>query len=601
MNLRHIRTMLHLRWKLSVNAAAKAGKLNRILTIILLVALFAGSTLAFFVALFAGNRILGKTTPNSLMLVWDGLLAGFVVLVLISIVTEIQRSELITFEKLLHLPLSLREVFVLNYVSSWFSFAVIAIVPFMLGLSISLVKLHGPFAILNLITTFSFVAMMTALTYQLRGWLARLLANKRRRGTVVAITTFSVIVLAQLPNAANIYYQRQSRMNREAARQTAEQLESDHGPNEGEDALTQDRLSSMTANGMTTYVRIANTVIPFGWPAIAVRGIAMGNPFPAVLSSIGMLLIARVSLASAYRSTLRNCTSGDSPVTHAKSRPHKALKASKKRLPWIPNIPGLTAQVRTVATFCFLNFVRAPQAKMALFTPFVITLAFGYVFVASSSGDMQPNMVTTFLRPFASLGLLSTLILGMTQFFTNLFGLDRSGFRMLVLMPIQRRDVLLGRNLAMFPIVAVQALIMLIAIQILAPLSLSRFLATVLQVPIVFLLLSTVGNYVSIVAPYAYATGGTAPANAKLVPILLQLALMLFCPFFLMPACLALGVELLAGLGTSVWSSAPIYLVVSIIELGAVAWLYLRILNPQGQLLFEREPRILTEVTSLPE
>jgi len=44
------------------------------------------------------------------------------------------------------------------------------------------------------------IFMVTAWTYCLRGWLAALMVNKRRRRAIVAGVTFGSILLIQLPN-----------------------------------------------------------------------------------------------------------------------------------------------------------------------------------------------------------------------------------------------------------------------------------------------------------------------------------------------------------------------------------------------------------------
>ena len=41
----------------------------------------------------------------------------------------------------------------------------------------------------------------------------------------------------------------------------------------------------------------------------------------------------------------------------------------------------------------------------------------------------------------------------------------------------------------------------------------------------------------------------------------------------------------------------PIYLILSVIELAAVVWLYLKVLDAEGRLLQSREQRVLAEVT----
>ena len=50
----------------------------------------------------------------------------------------------------------------------------------------------------------AFFLMVTALTYQLQGWLASLMSNPRRRRTVVVATTAIFVLIVQLPNLLNL-------------------------------------------------------------------------------------------------------------------------------------------------------------------------------------------------------------------------------------------------------------------------------------------------------------------------------------------------------------------------------------------------------------
>ncbi len=47
---------------------------------------------------------------------------------------------------------------------------------------------------------FGFFFMVTAWTYCLRGWLAALMVNKRRRRAIIVGVTMAFMLLAQLPN-----------------------------------------------------------------------------------------------------------------------------------------------------------------------------------------------------------------------------------------------------------------------------------------------------------------------------------------------------------------------------------------------------------------
>jgi hypothetical protein len=109
---------------------------------------------------------------------------------MIGIATEIQRSETIDLARLLHLPVSLNEVFLINYLASHFTVSVIVVLPAMLGLAVGLAHDKGPEMLWLIPLALSFIFMITAWTYCLRGWLVSLMVNqRRRRAIIVGVTT----------------------------------------------------------------------------------------------------------------------------------------------------------------------------------------------------------------------------------------------------------------------------------------------------------------------------------------------------------------------------------------------------------------------------
>src|SRR5262245_47741950 len=112
MNWSQFRTILWLRWRLSRNQLQRGGELSRALTVLLtaLAGLVAvGGALA---CLILGARLLGRVPPDGLMLIWDGFTIAFLFFWVIGLMTELQRAESIDLARLMHLPVSLRQVFV---------------------------------------------------------------------------------------------------------------------------------------------------------------------------------------------------------------------------------------------------------------------------------------------------------------------------------------------------------------------------------------------------------------------------------------------------------------------------------------------------------
>ena len=119
---------------------------------------------------------------------------------MIGLLTELQRSETIDLQKLMHLPVALGQMFAINYLVSHFALSIVFFVPIMVGLGIGLAVARGPEMILLVPLALSMVFMITAWTYCLRGWLATMMSNPRRRRTVIMFITMAFVLLAQGPN-----------------------------------------------------------------------------------------------------------------------------------------------------------------------------------------------------------------------------------------------------------------------------------------------------------------------------------------------------------------------------------------------------------------
>src|SRR5262249_43190461 len=90
-----------------------------------------------------------------------------------------------------------------NYFSSLASVSLLLFLPAMIGLSLGLFLSRGWPMLLLLPMLASFLLMVTALTYQFQGWLATLMANPRRRRTIIVLTTMFFVLLSQMPNLVN--------------------------------------------------------------------------------------------------------------------------------------------------------------------------------------------------------------------------------------------------------------------------------------------------------------------------------------------------------------------------------------------------------------
>ena len=195
MTWEHLKAIASLRWRLLVNQWKRGGDFNAVIGIILLYLSLMFGVVAFAGGLAAGLMGLPRARPEHLLFVWDGIVLAFLFFWVIGLVTDLQRSDALAFDNLLHLPVSLKGTFLLNYFSSFFSVALIIFVPGIAGLICATVYVLGPGMLMLVPLAASFVLMVTAVTYQFRGWLAMLMVNRRRRRTIMAVFTFSIALM----------------------------------------------------------------------------------------------------------------------------------------------------------------------------------------------------------------------------------------------------------------------------------------------------------------------------------------------------------------------------------------------------------------------
>jgi len=579
MNWSQLRTIIWLRWRLTRNQWSRGGKINAILTIIIA---FIGLGIGFIggiAGLLVGTFVLSKASPPVMLVVWDLIFGVFLFMWLAGIVSEIQRSEMIDIGRLLHLPISLRNIFMVNYLASHLTFSIILFLPAMLGLSLGLILGGRGFMILMFPLTLGVVFMITAWTYCLRGWLVTLMMNKRRRRAIIAGVTFAFILLSQLPYImSNIMHNRERHKHK-----TTESLQTEQKtPDE-----SRDRDMITLPNGLL----VAHKVVPFLWVGNGAMSLATGNVWPAVLGAAGGFLLGGLGLRRAYRSTIR-FYQGQTVVKRSKRKPKKAVKLSGDGKNLIERqLPGVPEEAAASALAFFRCLMRAPEVKMVLGTNFIMLLIFGTMIFIRRSTSISDNF-----RPFIATGAIVFMFLTLSQLMYNLFGFDRAGFRQLVLLPTPRKQILLGKNLAFLPIAAGIGAIFLLIVKIAMGISLVIVIAAGLQLLAAFLLLSMVGNLISVLVPYRVAAGSLKPTKSSTKTGVLIFISRIFFPMIMAPIFFPPAIGLLfSKVG---WlPAAPVNLLFSTVLLAILAFFYRLSLGPIGELLQRREKQILEVVT----
>ena len=129
MNLHHLQAFFWLRWRIRVNQVKRGGIANAIILVMLCVSLALMSVGLFFTFLAIGSLAMRRAEPPIFLYVWDGLIVGFLFCWCIGLLTELQRAEVLWLDKFLHLPVSVKGAFFINYLSALFSVTLMMFLP----------------------------------------------------------------------------------------------------------------------------------------------------------------------------------------------------------------------------------------------------------------------------------------------------------------------------------------------------------------------------------------------------------------------------------------------------------------------------------------
>ncbi len=578
MDTHHLRTILWLRWRIMRNQWKKAGPINAVLSIavamgVLIIGI--SGSLAGFVAGFFRLR---EVNPLALLATWDVISCAFVFMWMIGILTEIQRSESIDISRLLHLPVSVKQIFVINYVVSHLTFSIVLLVPGMVGLGVGLTLGRSWIMCLLMLVMTGLIFAVTAWTYCLRGWLVSLMSNPRKRRTVIAVITFAFVVIAQLPNVFT-----QTMGNRRRKQRTV-QTDPNH-------IQTQDPSPALAQKRMPRAMRIAHQTVPFLWVGHSAQTLAKGHVLPTLWRAAVLFGLGILGLNRAYRLTIR-FYHGQTRTRVAKAKQHRTKAATSGRTPFLErSIPGLPQEAAVVALASFRSMARAPEIKMQLATQSLMLLFFGIMALVRHAGAMSDSV-----KPFIATGAVVFTFFSLSQLMFNQFGFDRNGFRSYLLWPTPRHHILLGKNLSFLPIAIIIGVTLLAILTVSKKLPLILVGCGLLQLMTAFLLISTISNVTSVLLPYRVGQGSLKPTKTRpLTTVMIVLSSFGF-PLLMAPIlAIPVGGYFLnkAGWMTPLSSQS----LLSLILLGLSASCYRFTLLPLGRLLQRREQRILDIVT----
>ncbi len=585
MNWQQLRAILWLRSRLSWNQLRKGGPLGFVMAVLGVVSGYMMALGASIGGFLAGWHLLGNASSSTLLITWDTLSFLFLFLWLMGLLAELQRSESLDMGRLLHLPIHLSQVFLFNYAASHLTPSLLMAAPGMVALALGMTVARGPSFLLVIPLAVGFLLMITAWTYCLRGWLAALMVNQRRKRSILVGVTVAIVLLGQGPNL----YMNLSRGGSQR-----------HG---GPGRAAGDFTQWLHTPGASA----AHRYLPLLWLGQGVASLGEENLLPALLGAAGCWTLAGLGLRRAYRSALRFYT-GDTGAGRVTAPPAETGETARPaspetepgrtpgprkpllvewELPWVPPDAG------GLALASFRSMWRAPEMKLLLLSPLLMLMVFCAALFGSrtSARALPPEFLT--LIPTA---LIMFLFLGMTQLLLNQFGLDRNAFRSLVLLPTPRDRLLLGKNLAFAPYALVPAALVLASLPLLIPVPLESCLAGLIQLPSLYLIVCILGNVCSIGVPFRVNPGSMKPTKQSAGTMLLLAGIHLGFPLVCIPIFIPPAAELLArhfGFPPLV----PVNLLLSIPVLAAAILAYRATLPPLGRWLQRREKEVLIRVT----
>ncbi len=641
MNLDHLRAIFWMRWRMLVNLVKRRGKLGNTLFTVLVVLLLLIAIAGLLGSFALGMELLPEATPVGILLVWCGLTAALTFFWSIGVVTELQRSDAITIHSLLHLPASMLGAHLYNYLTSFVSVSLLVVLPPMIGLASASVVVLGPQMLVLFPLIAGYVGFLTALTYQLRGWLATMIHDKRKQRNIIVLLTISFALFAQVPNLIQIGFDDddddfQATLNpadielltdrglvEEGSDPVDEQAPAELAPTQADPAEAHEVAALNPEDGdvdpkavvqpeleewkvkrkarkeaklllIETWVTRVAIALPIGWLALGAKLAFQGDVLLSLLCFAGLAAVAAFSLRRSYQTTLRFVTGIDDRkkggAATAPVKKRAARKASREMLVG-RSLPFVDESTSSVAVAAAQSLLRSAEFKMVMLTPLLL-LVFGAAALLANRG----TTISATMRPYLSLGAICMGLFTVMQLLQNQFGLDRHGFRAFVLSPVSRQSLLQGKNLSCAPFCLALSAMGLIALQILHPESLLHFLSTWFLLAAGYLITSLYSNFISIVAPMKLKDGMMKADSAQGKVIFIQVLTLLFLPLCLCPIALPAGLESAFDF-FNVGVPVPVYLPISILVFLGAAAVYRLIIPRQAALLQDHEQKILDRLT----
>ena len=541
MNWKHLYAMMQLRLQLSKNQQLKVGKINYFLSKIAVGAIVAQAVVAFLITCLGVAFLCQEFEPSTISLFWQYALLGMVGYWGMMVIGQIQLSESISIERLLHLPVGLSGAFMLNFISSFSNSAVWLGTPILFGMAVGATIAKGPMMLPLVVATFAWVFLLNSLTYLFRGWISNLAKTKREKAMVGMAVPFAIIG-AVLVFAADY----------------------------------------KDASPITIFKNYIGDVMSE----------LMGTIPSAALIS-GILSIGLAALFLSYRSMIRKYVSPKPKKVKVKIA--GKTRSNRDRL-MFGSIPLVSEGASAVAMATIKSILRAPEI-MAAMVPLVVLIVLGSPYLMRWEGFE----ISTYVLPWIPLVIIAVTMIGFPAFIFSTFSYDRDGFRAFILSPITRRDILVGKNLGIGILTMLSGILMIGIFQIFMPTTILVFISHHVLLFATYLLMCPIGNFLSVYCPVGLKRGTMQPTNAPvLYTILLYLGVLAAPLICLNPATISCSLAMLHQFSLSE-INGPAYLMYSTLTLIGSSVIYWLALGQLDGGLWNQQVKIVNAVANLPE
>jgi len=533
---------------------------------LILAVLFLGGLFISLVAtlgLYALARRTGQhQSPLVLLVLLDGVVLLYCFFYAWGILMEIQRTDLLDFKKMLQLPISMSAVYLMNFLVSLFGPLLFFSIPPLLGLLSGLYPFYGSRVFFAGIPMAGLlVLLLGAWSYYLRGRLAILMENPRRRRFVFMLVPMGFILLAQLPAVIT-----------HIAAKTGSGL----GPG---------RLLET----LQPHLIRGNQVVPLLWPAYGLwTGISGAGFAMFFLCAAGLLLAALIGLRFGYVTTLRHYM-GMYTTTSGKALPSArnpiSMPVTGRGFPFVDE------DTAALIYAFYKSFTRHPHVRMLIIMP----LCFG-LFVLFMQRSGAYGNVGSREQDWIPMAALVWPFVNFSFFMFNIFGIDAQSFQTLQLSPLPRYKYLLAKNMAIAPVVLGLVVFFVAVSALLTHASGKTLFISLLLAIHLFLIFCTAGNLLSIKFPRRLHRDALRIPERRLRMLTTSLLTMFFSVVLVTPAVICLLLDRYSSAVVRGPYAGYFSLALAFILAGGGLLLYRLALTHAGDLLTAEETCIYTKM-----